>query len=109
MASEAELAAVREFMSQRIMAAAEAAMKEAPDFRLALLSTPIVLSSLAGSTLLQLVRSRIVNDGELDAALCAMADAMGDHANPDLNPRTGKEVELSEEDRKFYRHGRISK
>lgn len=107
MASEAERQAVREFLSGRIMEAAERALKESPDFRLALLAIPQVLAGLAGATLLQLVRTRIIGDGESDNALEAMTISMHQHANPALNPPTGNEPELTAEERAFYRHGRI--
>jgi hypothetical protein len=73
-------------------AGVQAAMKHHSNPALVAFAAPTALAGLAGSYALQLVRSRVINDGEAQQLLAEMIRQLQAHADPTSNPPTGSEV-----------------
>lgn len=98
-----EREAARELLADHIFTAVQAAAAASPTPQLVLGSVPIVLAGIAGSYVLQLLRARILGDGDVDAILADMAATMRDHADPSLPGNDGQHVQLSDQMRRLLR------
>ena len=95
MSTEQERTEARALLAQRVTEGILKAMHECPQPQLILSAVPMTLAGLAGSYVLQLLRSRTLGDGQVDELLDMMASTMRDHADPSLAAATGAEVEPS--------------
>lgn len=88
-------AAARRLLAKHITLAIRAAQLDHPSPMLLAHEAPSVLAILAGTSVLQLVRSQVLGDGEGDQMLAGMLRDMRAASDPSLNPPTGSEVSAS--------------
>lgn len=85
----------RRTLARHITVALRAALIDHPRPELLLHETPSVLAIMAGSHLLQLTRSQVLGDGEVDKVLAGMVRDMQAAADPSRNAPTGREMSTS--------------
>lgn len=94
-------AEARKHLTEHVFAAVKAACDTSPTPQLVLAAAPMTMAAIGGSYILQLLRARVLADGEADKVLGLMAETMREHADPSLTENDP--VELTDEARAFLR------
>jgi hypothetical protein len=85
----------RDYLARHVAASVQLALQTHANPVLVLHEAPTVLTGLAGSFHLQLVRSQVLGDGDAQQQLDTMVADLRAHADPVANAPTGEEVPKS--------------